>query len=149
MACTATARRTFLVGNVDEVSRKLVQVTKECLDLGIAAVKPGRPIHAIGKAIEAHAEKHGYGVVRAYCGHGIGEVFHCEPQVPHYFDPEARTVMEEGMVFTIEPMITLGTWRHADWNDGWTVVTADGLRTAQFEHTIIVGRDGAEILTLA
>ena len=140
---------TFLVGNVDEVSRKLVKVTEECLELGIAAVKPGRPIHAIGKAIEAHAEKHGYGVVRAYCGHGICEVFHTEPQVPHYFDPEARTVMEEGMVFTIEPMITLGTWRHADWNDGWTVVTADGLRTAQFEHTIVVGRDGAEILTRA
>jgi methionyl aminopeptidase len=142
--CSAT----FLVGEVDPTSRKLVEVTRGCLELGIAAVKPGRPISDIGRAIEAHADKFGFGVVRAYCGHGIGPVFHQDPQVPHYFDPEADTVMEEGMVFTVEPMITLGTWRHVDWNDGWTVATADGLRTAQFEHTLRVTRDGAEILTL-
>jgi len=141
--CSAT----FLVGEVDAQSRKLVQVTRECLDLGIAAVKPGRPLSDIGRAIEAHAERYGYGVVRAYCGHGVGPVFHQDPQVPHYFDPEAKTVMEEGMIFTVEPMITLGTWRHTDWSDGWTVATADGLRSAQFEHTIRVGAAGAEILT--
>ena len=143
--CSAT----YGVGTIDESSKKLVTVSRECLELGIAAVKPGLPINVIGKAIEAHASKHGYGVVRAYCGHGIGETFHPPPQVPHYFDPETKTIMEEGMIFTIEPMITQGTWRHADWNDGWTVVTADGQRTAQFEHTVLVTRDGAEILTLA
>ena len=143
--CSAT----FAVGALDAASSRLVSVTRECLDLGIAAVKPGRPISDIGRAIEAHADRFGFGVVRAYCGHGVGPVFHQDPQVPHYFDPKADTVMEEGMIFTIEPMITLGTWRHADWNDGWTVVTADGHRTAQFEHTIRVTSSGAEILTVA
>lgn len=143
--CSAT----FFVGEVDDRSKRLVQVTKECLDLGIAAVKPGRPISDIGKAIEAHATRYGMGVVRAYCGHGIGELFHTQDlQVPHYFDPEAKTIMQEGMLFTVEPMITLGTWRHVDWDDDWTVATADGQRTAQFEHTVLVTRDGCEILTV-
>ncbi len=143
--CSAT----FLVGDVDEASRRLVRVTREALEMGISAVKPGRPISDIGKAIERHATAHGYGVVRAFCGHGIGEDFHMEPQVLHYYEPRARTVMEEGMVFTIEPMLTAGRPDHVVWADGWTAVTADGRRAAQFEHTILVTRDGAEILTLA
>ena len=142
--CSAT----FAVGKVDESSRRLMRVTRECLELGISAVKPGRPINEIGKAIEAHATKHGYGVVRAFCGHGIGEDFHMEPQVLHYFEPRAQMAMEEGMVFTIEPMLTMGGPEHVVWRDGWTVVTVDGQRAAQYEHTILVARDGAEVLTL-
>jgi methionyl aminopeptidase len=142
--CSAT----FLAGEVDEPSRRLVRVTRECLELGISAVRPGRPISEIGRAIERHATAHGYGVVRAFCGHGIGEDFHMEPQVLHYHEPRARTVMEEGMVFTIEPMLTAGRPEHVVWPDGWTAVTADGGRAAQFEHTILVTGDGAEILTV-
>lgn len=140
---------TFFVGDVDEESRRLVQVTRECLELGIEAVRPGRPLSDIGRAIEHHATEHGYGVVRAFVGHGIGRTFHAPPSVPHYYDPGADLVLEEGMTFTIEPMITLGDYRHVLWEDGWTAVTADGRRTAQFEHTILVTGDGAEILTVA
>ncbi|XXF77753.1 type I methionyl aminopeptidase [Myxococcaceae bacterium GXIMD 01537] len=142
--CSAT----FFVGDVDAESRRLVQVTRECLERGIAAVKPGRPINDIGRAIEDHATKHGMSVVRAYCGHGIGERFHSSLQIPHYFDPEADTVMEPGMTFTVEPMINLGHWHHRTWNDEWTAVTADGSRSAQFEHTLLVTDTGADILTL-
>ncbi|MBX5483087.1 MAG: type I methionyl aminopeptidase [Myxococcaceae bacterium] len=141
--CSAT----FLVGDVDEAGRRLVQVTKECLEIGIAAVKPGLPIRVIGQAIEPYANKHGYSVVRAYAGHGIGETFHTALQIPHHDDPEATTIMQPGMVFTIEPMISEGTWQVKHWSDGWTVVTADGKRSAQFEHTILVTETGAEILT--
>jgi methionyl aminopeptidase len=139
---------TFLVGNVDPESRRLVQITRECLDLGIAAVKPGRPISDIGRAIEAHATRAGFSVVRAYCGHGIGKVFHTSLQIPHYFDRSMRTIMEPGMTFTIEPMINAGTFEAEIWDDDWTAVTADGKRSAQFEHTILVTDEGAEILTL-
>ena len=142
--CSAT----FLVGDVDEASRRLVRVTRECLEVGISAVEVGRPISDIGRAIERHAAAHGYGVVRAFCGHGIGEDFHMEPQVLHYYEPRSRTSMEEGMVFTIEPMLTAGRPEHVVWPDGWTAVTADGQRAAQFEHTIVVTRRGAEILTV-
>jgi len=141
--CSAT----FPVGEIDEGSRRLLRVAEECLRLGIEAVKPGWPINVIGRAIEAHARRHGFGVVRAYCGHGIGERFHDSLIVPHYFDPEARTEIEEGMIFTVEPMLTGGTWRHVEWDDGWTVATADGKRSAQFEHTILVTGGGAEVLT--
>ncbi|MET0404037.1 MAG: type I methionyl aminopeptidase [Cystobacter sp.] len=143
--CSAT----YFIGNVDEESRRLVRVTKECLDLGIQAVKPGRPINDIGRAIEAHATQNNMGVVRAYCGHGIGERFHSSLQIPHHFDSEAKTIMQPGMTFTVEPMITLGHWHHRQWDDGWTAVTADGSRTAQFEHTLVVTDQGAEILTVA
>jgi methionyl aminopeptidase len=139
---------TFLVGDVDDASRRLVRVTEECLQLGIAAVRPGQPISDIGRAIETHAAKHHFGVVRMFVGHGIGEQFHSEPSVPHFFTPSASTVMRPGMTFTIEPMITLGTWRERMWDDGWTAVTADGRRAAQFEHTLVVGNDGAQVLTL-
>ncbi len=141
--CSAT----YLVGDVDPESCKLVEVTRECRDLGIAAVRPERPISDIGAAIQVHAHSHGYGVVRVFVGHGIGEQFHTEPSVPHYFDRSASMVMEPGMTFTIEPMITLGTWRHEVWDDGWTAVTEDRSRTAQFEHTVLVTDDGVEILT--
>jgi methionyl aminopeptidase len=142
--CSAT----FLVGNVDAEGRRLVQVSRECLSRGIAAVKPGLPVSDIGKAVEAHASRHGYGVVRAYCGHGIGESFHSQLQIPHHYDPSMKRLMEPGMTFTIEPMITEGTWQDLLWNDGWTAVTADGKRSAQFEHTIAVTEDGAETLTV-
>jgi methionyl aminopeptidase len=138
---------TFLVGDVDEESRRLVRVTRECLDLGIAAVKPGGLVRDIGRAIQTHAEAHGYGVVRSFVGHGIGETFHADPQIPHYYDPRATTQLVPGMTFTIEPMITLGSWEHRLWDDGWTAVTADGRRTAQFEHTLLVTDSGADVLT--
>jgi methionyl aminopeptidase len=139
---------TFPVGTIDQGSADLIRVTRECLDRGIAAVTPGRPIRDIGRAIQAHAEAHGYGVVRAFVGHGIGEQFHSDLQIPHYDDPRATTVIEPGMTFTIEPMITIGAWQHQLWSDGWTAVTVDRRRTAQFEHTLLVNDDGAEILTL-
>ncbi|HEX3540305.1 MAG TPA: type I methionyl aminopeptidase [Acidimicrobiales bacterium] len=139
---------TFLVGDVDDASRRLVRVTEECLQLGIAAVRPGQPLSDIGRAIEAHATSHHLGVVRMFVGHGIGERFHGDPNVPHFFTPSASTVMQPGMTFTIEPMITMGTWRERMWDDGWTAVTADGRRSAQFEHTLVVTPVGAEVLTL-
>jgi methionyl aminopeptidase len=141
--CSAT----FYVGDVDEESRALVEATRECRRRGIEAVRPGRPLSDIGRAIEAHASKNGLGVVRMFVGHGIGEQFHTSPTVPHYYTPEASTIMQPGKVFTIEPMITLGTWREKMWDNGWTAVTADGRRTAQFEHTVLVTDEGYEILT--
>jgi len=140
---------TFLVGRVSGASRKLVRVTRECLDLGIEAVRPGRPLSDVGRAIETHARRHGFGVVRAFVGHGIGRQFHSRPVVHHYYEPSDTTVMEPGMTFTIEPMITAGTPRPLLWPDGWTAVTADRRRTAQFEHTLAVTHTGVEILTLA
>ena len=145
----ADTTATFFVGEVDEASARLVEVTRQCLELGIAAVRPGRPISDIGQAIQRHAESHGYGVVRAFVGHGVGRSFHSAPSVPHYYDHRARTIMEPGMTFTIEPMITMGDHRHIMWDDGWTAVTADYRRTAQFEHTLLVTDQGAEILTRA
>jgi methionyl aminopeptidase len=138
---------TFLVGEVDPESRRLVDVTRECLDHGIDAVRPGRPLSDIGRAIEAHAEANGFQVIRAFVGHGIGEQFHTDLQIPHYFEPRLTTPIEAGMTFTVEPMIAIGTWQHRIWDDGWTAVTADGSRTAQFEHTLLVVDDGVEVLT--
>jgi methionyl aminopeptidase len=138
---------TFAVGDIDTQSRQLIDVTEECLWYGIEAVKPGRPLSDIGKAIETHAKKHRLGVVRSFIGHGIGENFHTDVQVLHYYDPRASMIMRPGMTFTIEPMITLGTWQHRMWDDDWTAVTADGKRTAQFEHTVLVTEDGVEVLT--
>ena len=138
---------TFFVGDVDPVSRQLVRVTEECMWHGIEAVRPGRPISDIGRAIEEHAKAHRYGVIRAFIGHGIGEQFHADIQVLHYYDSRASMIMRPGMTFTIEPMISLGTWQHRMWDDDWTAVTADGKRTAQFEHTILVTDDGVDVLT--
>jgi methionyl aminopeptidase len=142
--CSAT----FLVGEVDEAGRRLVRVARECLERGISAVRPGLPVGVIGQAIEPHAARQGYGVVRDYCGHGIGDTFHTSLQIPHHQDPRARRIMEAGMTFTIEPMITEGGWEAGIWQDGWTAVTADGRRSAQFEHTLLVTPTGAEILTV-
>jgi methionyl aminopeptidase len=138
---------TFFVGDVDPASRELVRVTEECMWYGIEAVKPGRPISDIGRAIENHAKKHKMGVVRSFVGHGIGEQFHTDIQVLHYYDERASVIMRPGMTFTIEPMITLGTWQHKMWADGWTAVTADGKRTAQFEHMLLCTDDGVDVLT--
>ena len=115
---------------------------------GIRAVAPGRQINVIGRVIESYAKRFGYGVVRDFTGHGIGEAFHSGLYVPHYDSPRPTDVMEPGMTFTIEPMITLGTYQYDMWDDGWTVVTKDRRWTAQFEHTIVVTEDGHEILTL-
>lgn len=138
---------TFYVGQVDDLSQQLVRVTRESLEKGIEAVKPGRPINEIGRAIQTHAEAAGFGVVRDFVGHGIGQQFHTDLQICHYYHPRLTDIMEPGMTFTIEPMITAGSWKVRLWDDGWTAVTADGSRTAQFEHTIVVTDDGAEILT--
>jgi methionyl aminopeptidase len=139
---------TFLAGNVDEESRLLVQRTREAMMRGIAVVAPGRPLNAIGRVIESYARRFGYGVVRDFTGHGIGTTFHSGLVVPHFDDPDTDVVMESGMTFTIEPMLTLGTISYDIWPDGWTAVTRDRRRTAQFEHTVLVTESGHEILTL-
>ncbi|WP_436231885.1 type I methionyl aminopeptidase [Cellulomonas cellasea] len=140
---------TFGVGELDEESALLVERTRESLNRAIKAVKPGREINVIGRVIEKYAQRFGYGVVRDYTGHGVGEAFHTGLVVPHYdAAPNYATVMEPGMVFTIEPMLNLGTPEWEMWDDGWTVVTADRRRSAQFEHTLVVTETGAEVLTL-
>jgi methionyl aminopeptidase len=139
---------TFLVGDVDDDARLLVERTKEATRRAIAAVAPGRPLSVIGRVIESYARRFGYGVVRDFTGHGIGTSFHTGLVVPHYDDPALVTPMEVGMTFTIEPMITLGTYEYDIWDDTWTVVTRDLRWTAQFEHTLLVTSTGAEILTL-
>ncbi|OZB47835.1 MAG: type I methionyl aminopeptidase [Cellulomonas sp. 14-74-6] len=140
---------TFLAGDVDEESRLLVERTREALARGIKAVAPGRELNVIGRVIERYAARFGYGVVRDYTGHGVGPAFHTGLVVPHYdAAPAYDTVIEPGMVFTIEPMLNLGTPDWLMWDDDWTVVTADGRRSAQFEHTLLVTDTGAEILTL-
>jgi methionyl aminopeptidase len=139
---------TFCAGNVDEESRLLVERTHEAMMRGIRAVAPGRPLNAIGRVIESYARRFHYGVVRDFTGHGIGTTFHSGLIVAHYDDPNNDIIMEPGMTFTIEPMLTLGTIDYDILDDRWTVVTKDGKRTAQFEHTILVTEDGHEILTL-
>lgn len=138
---------TFAVGGIDPRSKQLLEVTRECLMLGIDAVRPGAEVRAIGRAIQEHAEANGFGVVRTFCGHAIGRDFHGALSIPHYDEPHATTRLAPGMTFTIEPMITMGTWRERIWPDGWTAVTADGLRTAQYEHTVLVTNGGVEVLT--
>jgi methionyl aminopeptidase len=139
---------TFLAGDVDEESRLLVERTREATERGIRAVRPGRQLNVVGRVIESYARRFGYGVVRDFTGHGIGRSFHSGLVVLHYDEPTVDTVLEPGMTFTIEPMITLGTIDYDIWDDGWTVTTKDKQRTAQFEHTVVVTEDGVEILTL-
>ena len=139
---------TYLVGEVDDESRLLVERTEQALMRGIKAVAPGRRLNVIGRVIESFARRFGYGVVREFTGHGIGASFHSGLVVPHFDDPTANTVMQAGMTFTIEPMLNLGGPEWEMWDDGWTVVTRDGSRSAQFEHTVLVTDAGAEILTL-
>ncbi|NEM90295.1 type I methionyl aminopeptidase [Galbitalea soli] len=140
---------TFVAGTASEAATALVERTREALNRGIKAVAPGREINVIGRAIESYAKRFGYGVVRDFTGHGVGEAFHSGLVVPHYdAAPRFDTVMEVGMVFTIEPMLTLGGYDWDIWPDDWTVTTRDKSLTAQFEHTLVVTEGGAEILTL-
>ena len=145
----------FGVGTLGAEASELVERTREAMNRGIKAVAPGREVNVIGRAIESYARRFGYGVVRDYTGHGVGTAFHSGLMIPHYdASPDFSTVMAPGMVFTIEPMLTLGTPEHPgtsewdEWDDGWTVVTRDRSLTAQFEHTLVVTERGAEILTL-
>jgi methionyl aminopeptidase len=140
--------RTFFVGEVKPEVRRLVEVTYECMMRGIEAVKPGAQLGDVGHAIQTLAESNGYSVVREYCGHGVGYEFHEEPQVLHYGKPGTGMRLEPGLTFTIEPMINMGGAATRVLPDGWTVLTRDGSLSAQFEHTIVVTDDGAEILTL-
>lgn len=139
---------TWAVGTADPESMRLIRVTRECTQRGIEAVTPGRPVSDIGRAIQEHAEAEGFSVVRAFVGHGVGKEFHTPPEILHYFHPRANQIMEPGMTFTIEPMISMGAWEQRMWDDGWTAVTVDGRRVAQFEHTMVVTDDGVELLTL-
>jgi methionyl aminopeptidase len=141
--------KTFLVGEASPVATDLVERTREAMNRGIKAVSAGRAVNVIGRAIESYAKRFGYGVVRDFTGHGVGEAFHSGLVIPHYDTaPNHADVMEVGMVFTIEPMLTLGSYEWDMWSDGWTVTTRDKGLTAQFEHTIVVTERGADILTL-
>ena len=139
---------TFAVGNVAPGVRKLVDTARDCLDAGLAAVKPGARMGDIGEAIQKLAEGRGFGVVREYTGHGIGKNLHEEPTVYHHGKAGTGLLLQPGMVFTIEPMINLGRRETKLLPDGWTVVTADGKPSAQFEHTLVVTPSGYDILTL-
>ncbi|MEE3850662.1 type I methionyl aminopeptidase [Gordonia sp. LSe1-13] len=139
---------TFLAGDVSAEATDLVERTRVATERAIKAVKPGRELNVIGRVIESYANRFGYNVVRDFTGHGIGETFHNGLVILHYDEPNVDTVIEPGMVFTIEPMINLGGLGYEIWDDGWTVVTNDRKWTAQFEHTLVVTDDGAEILTL-
>lgn len=138
---------TYFVGETDEVSQQLVRCAYECLEKAISIVKPGVRFREVGEVINRHALMSGFSVVKSYCGHGIGELFHCAPNIPHYSKNKAVGVMKAGQTFTIEPMINAGVWRDRLWPDGWTAVTADGKRSAQFEHTLLVTETGVEVLT--
>jgi methionyl aminopeptidase len=139
---------TVPVGSIDQESQKLLAVVYESMMRGITAIRPNGLIRDIGHAIETYVKEHGYSVTRAYCGHGIGKFFHCSPTVPHFYNPNERTKIKPGMIFTVEPMINMGTWKHTIWKDGWTAVTLDLKRSAQFEHTVLVTQKGVDILTL-
>lgn len=144
----ADSSKTYLVGAVAAPARKLVQVTYEAMWKGIRAVRPGARLGDVGHAIERHARRHGYAVVREYCGHGIGREMHEPPQVLHWGRPQTGLVLREGMVFTIEPMLNAGRHAVRTEDDGWTVRTCDGALSAQFEHTVAVTRNGVRVLTL-
>lgn len=144
----ADSSKTYLVGDVSPLARRLVQVTYEAMWKGIKAVRPGARLGDVGHAIEQHANRHGYTVVRDYCGHGIGREMHEPPQVLHWGKPRTGLVLREGMVFTIEPMINQGDDEVDTLDDGWTVVTCDGKLSAQFEHTVAVTANGVRVLTL-
>lgn len=140
---------TFLVGDVDEDSRLLVERTREATQRAIKAVRPGREINVIGRVIEKYAKRFNYGVVRDFTGHGVGREFHSGLIIPHYdAAPSYSTEMKPGMIFTIEPMLTLGSIAWDQWDDDWTITTSDKRRTAQFEHTMVVTEDGVDVLTL-
>lgn len=144
----ADSSKTYRVGNVSPAADRLVQVAHEAMWKGIRAVRPGARLGDVGHAIEGHARRHGYAVVREYCGHGIGRVMHEAPEVLHWGQPHTGLMLREGMVFTVEPMLNQGSAEvHTD-DDGWSVLTRDGRLSAQFEHTVAVTRSGARVLTL-
>jgi methionyl aminopeptidase len=139
---------TFCVGkNVSAEKKKLVRATHDALFKAIAMCKPGTFYRDLGGVITKHVNASGFSVDRTYCGHGIGEFFHCAPNIPHYAGNKAKFVMKPGHCFTIEPMVNMGTWKDTHWPDGWTAVTKDGQPSAQFEHTLLVNDSGVEILT--
>lgn len=141
---------TYYVGDkakADPDTVRLVETTRECLDLAIQQVKPGLIFRNLGNTIEEHATKNGCSVVRTYCGHGINTMFHCQPNIPHYAKNKAIGVAKPGMVFTIEPMLCLGTYQDVTWPDNWTAATRDGKYSSQFEHMLLVTEDGCEVLT--
>ena len=144
----ADSSKTYLVGEVSPLAKRLVEVTYEAMWKGIKAVRPGARLGDVGHAIERHARRNGYSVVREYCGHGIGREMHEAPQVLHWGKPKTGLVLQEGMVFTIEPMLNEGRRTVHTEEDGWTVVTTDGKLSAQFEHTVAVTRNGVQVLTL-
>ncbi len=144
----ADSSKTYMIGEVSPAARRLVRTTSEAMWKGIAAVRPGARLGDIGHAIETHAKRAGYSVVRDYCGHGIGREMHEEPNILHFGRPGTGQALREGMVFTIEPMINQGRRMVRTEDDGWTVVTADGKLSAQFEHTVAVTANGARVLTL-
>ena len=144
----ADSSKTYLVGEVSPLAKRLVQVTYEAMWKGIQTVRPGARLGDVGHAIEQHARRHGYSVVREYCGHGIGREMHEPPEVLHWGRPRTGLVLREGMVFTIEPMINQGGHAVRTEEDGWTVVTRDGQLSAQFEHTVAVTGNGVRVLTL-
>ncbi|MES2899962.1 MAG: type I methionyl aminopeptidase [Pseudomonadota bacterium] len=144
----ADSSKTYMVAEVSAQAKRLVQVTYEAMWKGIKAVRPGARLGDVGFAIERHAQKHGYSVVREYCGHGIGREMHEPPQVLHWGRPKTGLVLKEGMVFTIEPMLNQGRNAVETEDDGWTVVTCDGQLSAQFEHTVAVTANGVRVLTL-
>jgi len=127
--------------------KKLVTTTYECLQKAIEIVKKGTMYREVGEIISKHANKNGFSVVRSYCGHGIGRLFHCAPSIPHYAKNKTVGVMKPGHIFTIEPMINQGDWHDVTWPDKWTSVTVDGKRSAQFEHTLLVTETGCDVLT--
>lgn len=137
--------------SVDEAilseSEKLVDCARNCLIKAIEAVRPGVPYRALGNTIDSHAKECGFSVVRGFCGHGVGRLFHCAPTIPHYANNKAVGIIRAGHIFTIEPMINVGSWKDTLWPDNWTAVTVDGRRSAQFEHTLLVTESGCEVLT--
>jgi methionyl aminopeptidase len=144
----ADSSKTYLVGEVNPAAKRLVRTTYDAMWMGIRAVRPGARLGDIGWAIERHAKRHGYSVVRDYCGHGIGREMHEEPQILHFGRPGTGLALREGMVFTIEPMLNRGRRSVRTEADGWTVVTRDGSLSAQFEHTVAVTASGVSVLTL-
>lgn len=138
----------FLIGDVSILAQRLCRIAQECLYIGIEQVKPGSQLGDIGAAIQKHAENNHYSVVREYCGHGIGSIFHEKPEVLHYGQPKTGTILCSGMTFTIEPMINAGTRHIKTLPDGWTVITKDHKLSAQWEHTILVTETGYEIMTI-
>ena len=144
----ADSSKTYQVGEITPAAKRLVQATYDAMWKGIRAVRPGARLGDVGHAIERHARRHGYTVVRDYCGHGIGREMHEPPQVLHWGQPQTGMVLREGMTFTIEPMLNQGKHAVRTEDDGWTVVTCDGKLSAQFEHTVAVTRHGVRVLTL-